>query len=189
MWNKITVDILIQATPGTAGGLIRLLKSLSEADYGAGSLPHITIELPHDIDVPTKRYLESFSWPPRHVQNPFDAHLLTLRHRIPSRRHDEDDMSVRFLESFWPASPELNDVVLLSPQAEVSGNWYQCELARYHSCQNLLSLITLPCRRKIHHPRKPFPGEIDIAMGQETFWHKPRAATTASRRQDCLLAA
>ncbi|KXJ92173.1 hypothetical protein Micbo1qcDRAFT_233477 [Microdochium bolleyi] len=124
MWNKITIDILIQATPGTAGGLVRLLKSLSEADYSAGSLPHITIELPHDIDVPTKRYLESFSWPPRHVHNPFDAHLLTLRHRIPSKRHNEDEMAARFMESFWPANPALNDVVLLSPQAEVSGNWY-----------------------------------------------------------------
>ncbi|KAH7030833.1 uncharacterized protein B0I36DRAFT_431083 [Microdochium trichocladiopsis] len=124
IWNKVTVDILIQATPGTTGGLVRLLKSLSEADYTAGSLPHITIELPHDVDMPTRRYLESFSWPPRHVHNPFDAHLLTLRHRIPSKRLDEDEAAARFVESFWPSNPGLNDVLLLSPQAEVSGNWY-----------------------------------------------------------------
>ncbi|KAK8060444.1 hypothetical protein PG996_010374 [Apiospora saccharicola] len=73
MWDEIHIDILVHAMPGASGSLIRLLRSLGRADFAAGPIPHLTIELPHDIDPPTKRYLETFKWPPAHVYNPNNA--------------------------------------------------------------------------------------------------------------------
>ncbi|KAI1337395.1 hypothetical protein F5Y15DRAFT_417862 [Xylariaceae sp. FL0016] len=124
MWDKIHIDILIHATPGASGSLIRLLRSLNKADYTSSSVPHLTIDLPHDIDPPTKRFLETFSWPPPHAHNPTNARLLSLRHRIPHQRMTEDESSVRFLESFWPAQPEFSHILVLSPQVELSPHYY-----------------------------------------------------------------
>ncbi|KAI1639796.1 hypothetical protein F4809DRAFT_44549 [Biscogniauxia mediterranea] len=124
MWDKIQVDIIVQAQPGSSGSLIRLLKSLSAADYPSNAIPHLTIELPHDVDPPTKQYLESFLWPPAHANNPTHARYLTLRHRIPDQRMAEEESSIRFLESFWPAHPQHSHVLVLSPRAEVSPNFF-----------------------------------------------------------------
>ncbi|OTA63642.1 hypothetical protein K449DRAFT_432950 [Hypoxylon sp. EC38] len=124
MWNKIHMDILIHAVPGASGSLIRLLRSLSAADYTSSSVPHLTIELPHDIDPPTKRFLETFTWPPTHVYNPTNARHLSLRHHIPHQRISEEESSARFLESFWPAQPEHSHVLVLSPQVELSPDFF-----------------------------------------------------------------
>ncbi|KAI1377732.1 hypothetical protein F4677DRAFT_45827 [Hypoxylon crocopeplum] len=124
MWNKNHIDILIHAIPGASGSLIRLLRSLSDADYTSSSVPHLTIELPHDIDPPTKRFLETFTWPPAHVYNPTNARYLSLRHRIPHQRLSEEESSARFLESFWPAQPEHSHILVLSPQVELSPDFY-----------------------------------------------------------------
>ncbi|KAI1762905.1 hypothetical protein GGR53DRAFT_395880 [Hypoxylon sp. FL1150] len=124
MWNKNHIDILIHAVPGASGSLIRLLRSLSNADYTSSSVPHLTIELPHDIDTPTKRFLESFTWPPAHVYNPTNARFLSLRHRIPRQRMSEEESSARFLESFWPSQPANSHVLVLSPQAELSPEFF-----------------------------------------------------------------
>ncbi|KAI1776910.1 hypothetical protein F4818DRAFT_412261 [Hypoxylon cercidicola] len=124
MWNKNHIDILIHAVPGASGSLIRLLRSLSDADYTASSVPHLTIELPHDIDSPTKRFLESFTWPPAHVYNPTNARFLSLRHRIPHQLMNEEESSARFLESFWPAQPANSHILVLSPQAELSPDFF-----------------------------------------------------------------
>ncbi|KAI0022624.1 hypothetical protein F4780DRAFT_157532 [Xylariomycetidae sp. FL0641] len=125
MWDKNHIDILVHAEPGASGSLIRLLRSLSSADYTSGSMPHLTIELPHDIDPPTKKFLEDFKWPPEHIHNPANARLLSLRHRIPHQRMTEEESSVRFLESFWPAQPQNSHILVLSPQTELSPSFYQ----------------------------------------------------------------
>ncbi|KAI1470681.1 uncharacterized protein F4812DRAFT_418612 [Daldinia caldariorum] len=124
IWNKIHIDILIRAVPGTSGGLIRLLRSLSAADYTSSPIPHLTIELPHDIDFATKHFLENFAWPPAHIPNPTNARYLSLRHRLPRQRMSEEESSARFLESFWPAQPEFSHVLVLSPQAELSPDFF-----------------------------------------------------------------
>lgn len=123
-WNRISVDILIHAHTDASGSLIRLLKSLSAADFAACATPHITIELPEEIDPPTAQFLQTFQWPPRTPQNPSNTNQLTLRHRISRRGLSEEESSVRFLESFWPASPLFSHVLVLSPQVELSPNFF-----------------------------------------------------------------
>ncbi|KAK0672330.1 hypothetical protein QBC41DRAFT_30043 [Cercophora samala] len=123
-WNKISIDILIHAPPGGSGSLIRLLQSLSAADFSAGPAPHLTIELPHDIDRATTEFLRDFSWPPSRTHNPFRVRQLTLRHRIPRSRLTEEESSVRLLESFWPVSPQYSHVLVLSPQVQLSPGFF-----------------------------------------------------------------
>lgn len=123
-WHRVSVDILIHAHTHASGSLIRLLKSLSEAEYIACAIPHITIELPEQIDIPTKQFLQDFRWPPRSAQNPTGSNQLTLRHRISRRGLSEEESAVRFLESFWPANPPYSHVLVLSPQVELSPNFF-----------------------------------------------------------------
>lgn len=123
-WNRLNVNILIHAHTEASGSLIRLLKSLSEADYTACAIPHLTIELPEEIDPPTRQFLADFRWPPRSAQNPTGTNQLTLRHRISRHGLSEEESSVRFLESFWPANPEFSHVLVLSPQVELSPNFF-----------------------------------------------------------------
>lgn len=123
-WNKFSVDILVHAHAGASGSLIRLLKSLRAADYTASAAPHLTIELPEEIDPPTAQFLKTFHWPPRRASNPAIANQLTLRHRITGRGDTEEESSVRFLEGFWPLDPVLSHVLVLSPQAELSPHYY-----------------------------------------------------------------
>ncbi|ORY65323.1 uncharacterized protein BCR38DRAFT_318001, partial [Pseudomassariella vexata] len=124
VWNKYDVDILIHAIPGASGSLIRLLKSLSKADFTSSYIPHLTIELPHDIDPPTKRFLENFQWPPAHIYNPTNAKYISIRHRIPRQSINEEESSVRFLESFWPGNPQLSHILVLSQQVELSPQFF-----------------------------------------------------------------
>ncbi|KAI0406186.1 hypothetical protein F4802DRAFT_119817 [Xylaria palmicola] len=124
MWNKIRIDISIQAGPKSSGGLIRLLRSLSAADYTSSAVPHITIELPHHIDTSTKNFLDSFAWPPPHIPNPTRKQYLSLRHRIARRKVTEEESSTRFLESFWPAQPQQSHVLVLSPHVEVAPQFF-----------------------------------------------------------------
>lgn len=125
-WNQNHIDILIQAVPGTTGSLIRLLKSLSAADFASSSIPHLTIELPNDSDIATKSFLESFQWPPAHIPNPTGAKYISLRHRIPRQRLSEEESSARFLESFWPVDPLMSHILVLSPQVELAPNFFHC---------------------------------------------------------------
>ncbi|KUI56891.1 hypothetical protein VP1G_04226 [Cytospora mali] len=123
-WNRVSVDIVVHAHAGASGSLIRLLKSLSAADYTSCVVPHLTIELPEEIDPPTGLFLQNFQWPPRSASGPKTANLLTLRHRILRRGDTEEESSVRFLESFWPANPIFSHVLVLSPQVELSPNYF-----------------------------------------------------------------
>jgi hypothetical protein len=125
-WNKVSIDILIQVAPKASGSLIRLLKSLSAADFTACSLPHLTIELPPQVDAPTSKFLETFQWPPAGAYNPTHSRQLTLRHRIPRSGLTVEESSARFIESFWPNNP-LHSVLVLSPQAELSPRFFHCK--------------------------------------------------------------
>ncbi|CAN8102940.1 unnamed protein product [Discula destructiva] len=140
-WNRASVDILIHAHADASGSLIRLLKSLSDADYSACATPHLTIELPEKIDPPTRQFLENFQWPPRSIPNPTGLTQLTLRHRISGRGLSEEESSVQFLESFWPANPAYSHVLVLSPQVELSTNYFhylKLALLEYHYSSQVL---------------------------------------------------
>jgi hypothetical protein len=117
-WNKISIDILIHAPVSSSGSLIRLLHSLTHADFLSSAPPRLTIELPHKIDEPTRRYLEHFKWPPKGDQN--SGNLLAIHHRIPQHGLTPEENSIRFLEAFWPSNPSTSHVLVLSSQAELS---------------------------------------------------------------------
>ncbi|KAM3078371.1 hypothetical protein ACMFMG_006256 [Clarireedia jacksonii] len=121
-WSKTSIDIIVHAQPRQTGSLIRLLTSLSKADYFQSNLPRLTIELPHDIDEPTRRYLARFKWPPHPDRE--TGSLLTLHHRIPQHGLTAEENSIRFLESFWPADPTTAHILVLSPQVELSPLYY-----------------------------------------------------------------
>lgn len=123
-WSRIGIEILVHAHAGASGSLIRLLKSLSAADFSACAIPHLTIELPDDIDASTAQWIQEFQWPPRGAREPSTASQLTLRRRISRRGVTEEESSVRFLESFWPTNYLFSHVLVLSPQAELSPNFF-----------------------------------------------------------------
>ncbi|EKD21620.1 uncharacterized protein L3040_004844 [Drepanopeziza brunnea f. sp. 'multigermtubi'] len=117
-WNQVSIDIIVHAQPAASGALIRLLRSLRKADFFSSALPRLTIELPHDIDESSRQFLEGFHWPPVSSHN--TGNLLTLHHRIPQHGLTAEENSIRFLESFWPANPLDNHVLVLSPNVELS---------------------------------------------------------------------
>ncbi|KAM0715986.1 hypothetical protein Q7P37_008500 [Cladosporium fusiforme] len=118
-WFKPQIDILIHAPKESSGGLIRLLKSLEEADYEGLRPPRLTVELPNSIDKFAGSYLRDLHWPPGGDQSSMSVNTLTLRHRIPVSHASSEQSSLRFLESFFPTTPDTH-VFLLSPQAEIS---------------------------------------------------------------------
>lgn len=123
-WSKVNIEILVHAHAGASGSLIRLLKSLNAADFSGCGIPHLTIELPEDIDPSTAQWLQNFQWPPRNAHEPSTASQLTLRRRISRRGLTEEESSVRFLESFWPTTYLFSHVLVLSPQVELSPNFF-----------------------------------------------------------------
>ncbi|EJT77767.1 hypothetical protein GGTG_02872 [Gaeumannomyces tritici R3-111a-1] len=123
VWNDVSIDIIIPAAPG-GGSLTRLLKSLGAADYLSSSPPHITVELSHDVDISTQKFLQDFQWPPPHSESGVHARYLSIRHRIPRKKLDEEESSARFLESFWPAKPSSSHILILSPDTELSPNFF-----------------------------------------------------------------
>ncbi|CAK7221144.1 hypothetical protein SCUCBS95973_004396 [Sporothrix curviconia] len=123
-WNKINIDILVHAHAGASGSLIRLLKTMRDADFAGGSVPHLTIELPQKIDPPTERFLDSFQWPPEGFRDNSGTRQLSLRRRIPGHGISEEESSVRFLESFWPSDAAHSHVLVLSPQTELAADFF-----------------------------------------------------------------
>jgi len=114
------VDILIQSPLTSSGSLIRLLHSIEGADYDGFRRPHLTIELPPDIDPPTQSFIENLVWPPLDPSGALHASQVTLRHRISRQRLGAEEASLHFIESFYPARPDHSHVLVLSPQVEVS---------------------------------------------------------------------
>ncbi|KAL8861699.1 MAG: hypothetical protein Q9178_001900 [Gyalolechia marmorata] len=119
-WQTTYVDILIHAPPRSSGSLIRLLRSIEAADYFGHRRPHLTIELPTEIDPPTKKYIEGLVWPPIDPSAASHTSQVTLRHRIPRRASTVEEASIRHVESFYPARPADSHVLVLSPQVELS---------------------------------------------------------------------
>lgn len=123
-WTTTYVDILVQAPSGSSGSLVRLLKSVENADYFGIRRPHLTIELPADIEPSTWRYLENLVWPPLDWSGAPHVSQVSLRHRIPRRTLTEHEASARLAESFYPVRSEGSHVLLLSPQVELSPLYY-----------------------------------------------------------------
>ncbi|RTE73992.1 hypothetical protein BHE90_011591 [Fusarium euwallaceae] len=123
-WNKVHFDIIIQAPPLGTANLQRLLTSLRNADKSPISIPHLTIELPSVVEQPLEKFLSGFQWPLRSSGQLPQSQMLSLRHRIPSHQIDEEESSVRFLESFWPGKPSHNHVLVLAPHTEVSHQFF-----------------------------------------------------------------
>ena len=124
-WHRLTIDILIHAPPRSSGGLIRLVRSLEQADYSGLKAPRLTIELPSDVEPFARSYLETLEWPTDKTASSLGTSALALHHRIPSSRVTPDQASLRFLESFYPTSTEDNHVLILSPQVELSRLYLQ----------------------------------------------------------------
>jgi hypothetical protein len=116
-WNEIGLEILIHAPPESSGSLIRLLRSLESADYFGFPLPRLTIELPNNIDPPTRQYLSNLQWP---RNSRMGSSKLTLRHRLLSGHVNALQSSIRQIESFFPVNAPHSHILILSPQVELS---------------------------------------------------------------------
>lgn len=123
-WDKVHVDIVVHATPNGSENIKRLLTSLAKSDLGALPTPHLTVELPPTIEPQVESFLEGFQWPPIQDASSRQPNMLTLRHRIPRQKLTDEESSVRFLESFWPAQPANSHVLVLSPHTEVSPQFF-----------------------------------------------------------------
>ncbi|KAL8850026.1 MAG: hypothetical protein Q9221_005043 [Calogaya cf. arnoldii] len=141
-WQTTYVDILIHAPPRSSGSLLRLIRSIESADYFGHRRPHLTIELPAEIDRPTKQYLERLVWPPVDSSAASHASQVTLRHRIPSRTSTVEEASIRLVESFYPARPADSHVLVLSPQVELSPVYFH--FLMYHLLKYKYSSLALP---------------------------------------------
>ncbi|KAJ4368040.1 hypothetical protein N0V83_006395 [Neocucurbitaria cava] len=117
-WHNPTVDILIQVPPDSSS-VLRLLKSIKDADYSGLKPPRITLELPAELDESVKQHVENFRWPP-HSTKPQTERSLIIRRRISNHRATQEDSAVRFLELFYPTSTFNSHVLLLSPQVQLS---------------------------------------------------------------------
>ncbi|KAK7527222.1 uncharacterized protein IWZ02DRAFT_445697 [Phyllosticta citriasiana] len=126
-WHRPTVDILIHAPPKSSGSLVRLVKSITAADYAGLVPPRILIDLPADVDPPTLRFLERVAWPPNPMPSALRPHVnqIILKHRIPRKRLSEEEVSIRFLESFYPTDPVDAHVMLINANTELSPLYYQ----------------------------------------------------------------
>ena len=123
-WHSATIDIVVQAPQKSSGSLIRLLKSLEHADYGAFLPPRLVLELPHKLEQDVMTFLDDFQWPPVKYQNHLPYQQLTLHRRIPERRLTDHEASTRFVESFYPYDTMDSHVLVLSPQAELSPTFF-----------------------------------------------------------------
>ncbi|KAH0566332.1 hypothetical protein GP486_000268 [Trichoglossum hirsutum] len=121
-WNEVNVEVVIQVPSEESGSLIRLLKSLENADYFSSTPPGLTVELPQSVDGPTLRFLENFAWPPPRPGKQRSGRL-KLRRRMRLDTTTEES-SLRFIESFFPADRSTSHVLFLSPRVELSPLFY-----------------------------------------------------------------
>jgi hypothetical protein len=120
-WHLPMIDILVQVPPDSSS-VLHLLKSIQQADYTGLALPRITLELPTDLDPTVERSLESFQWPPHKTS--LTGSQLVLRRRIANHRATQEDAAIRFLELFYPNNVDNSHVLLLSPQAQLSPQYF-----------------------------------------------------------------
>ncbi|KAH9874315.1 hypothetical protein IAQ61_003504 [Plenodomus lingam] len=121
-WHTPKLDILIQVPPASSS-VLRLLKSLEDADYSGLTPPRIILELPANLDASVKRRLEKFEWPPhKDADSPSAPRGLIIRRRITKLYSTQEDAAIRFLELFYPHNDDSH-VLLLSPQAQLSSQY------------------------------------------------------------------
>ncbi|KAH7394858.1 hypothetical protein DE146DRAFT_658539 [Phaeosphaeria sp. MPI-PUGE-AT-0046c] len=120
-WRSSTVDLLIQV-PSDSSNVLRLLKSIKDADYSGMKPPRIILELPAQLDEAVKRRVENFEWPPQRTSSESSGFI--VRRRIMNHRATQEDAAMRFLELFYPTSATNSHVLLLSPEAQLSPLYY-----------------------------------------------------------------
>lgn len=122
-WHTPSVDILIQVPPSSSS-VLRLLASIKEADYSGLQPPRITLELPAELDASIKSHVENFKWPLHSKQHSNGENGLIIRRRINNLLTTQEDSAIRFLELFYPTSTANSHVLLLSPQAQLSPQYF-----------------------------------------------------------------
>ena len=119
--NDLQIEILVHAPAESSGSLIRLLRSLENADYFGLPYPRLTVELPSHVDVFTTNFLSNFRWPP----GSSGAHSkLSLRHRIHPEHLSAMEASIRTIESYYPVLVPTSHVLVLTSQAELALSYY-----------------------------------------------------------------
>ncbi|KAF9888712.1 hypothetical protein FE257_008470 [Aspergillus nanangensis] len=117
VWNDINIEFLIHAPPESSGSVIRLIRSLQEADY-LGLAPSITVELPANVDPQLLQFLKTMNWPSS------TSNKVTLRRRIQPQGMGSADASLKAVEAFYPRDPNVTHVLMLSPQVELAPSFY-----------------------------------------------------------------
>lgn len=125
-WHDAQFDILIQAPYHGSGNVIRLLRSIANADLSGHAVPHITVELPPTQDKALEEFLAGYQWPRPSIHGR-QPQAITLRHRIANRKLTEEESSIRFVESFWPSRPSHKHVLVLSPNTEITPQFFHCK--------------------------------------------------------------
>jgi hypothetical protein len=120
--SDISIEIIIHAQTEASANVVRLLRSIKEADYAGWSLPRLTIELPARIDPFLTHFLSEFQWPPGGY--PSESKLV-LRHRIDAKPISPAQASLRTIESYFPAVPNESHLLMLSPDVELSPGYFQ----------------------------------------------------------------
>ncbi|GLA80524.1 hypothetical protein AtubIFM56815_001348 [Aspergillus tubingensis] len=116
-WNNVQVEFLVHAPSESSGSLIRLLRTLQNADY-LGGTPSLTIELPPQEDPELLRYIKTIKWPPH------SSGKVTLRRRIQPHDMNSAEASLKSVEAFYPRDPAVSHVLVLSPQTELAPSFY-----------------------------------------------------------------
>lgn len=120
-WHQLQINIVIQAQPETAGSLLRLLRSIQNADYGGLSRPRVIVELPARTDVAVLRHLSTFAWPPK--SRPGESKLF-IRRRISDQPLTPALAALQAMESYFPATASSH-VLVLAPEVELNSKFYQ----------------------------------------------------------------
>ncbi|EPS36096.1 hypothetical protein H072_10478 [Dactylellina haptotyla CBS 200.50] len=113
-WDKPLIDIVIHAD-AHSGQLIRLLKSLKNANYFTAKLPRLFIDLDPDTDKHIRDFVNEYSWPSKD--------RLFVRHRISPKSASLNDDPLAVAESYYPNSQD-SSVLYLSPNIELSPFYY-----------------------------------------------------------------
>ncbi|KAK5059772.1 hypothetical protein LTR84_009655 [Exophiala bonariae] len=120
--SDMSVEIIIHAQSEASANLVRLMRSVKEADYSGWALPRVTIELPARVDPFLTQFLSNFQWPPGDYAS---ESKLVLRRRIDSKPISAVQASLGTLESYFPAVPEKAHLLVLSPDMELSAGYFQ----------------------------------------------------------------
>lgn len=120
-WDKLQVEILVHGSATSSASVIRLLKSIENADYSGAAYPRLTIELPEITDPPTLEFLSNFRWPPGSSEA--DSKI-TVRRRLSSKQLTPVEASLQTVESFYPIHPDTSHVLVLTANAELSPAYF-----------------------------------------------------------------